>query len=158
METEGPHGLSSPSSGAMCTQSRRHFLVLTQVLCRLVLLYHLHNMLSLLLPPPLLWGEGTMAETGQCTSLHSIMWSGNIGQTPISPPPIPLTPPFHLTFMPFPGPLTHRLYSLRKNKLRLKEKHYSLHGKCASSTKSTKNKADLPPPLNPNLEERREKL
>ena len=48
----------------MSTQSRRHFLILTQVLCRLVSLYRLHNILSLLLLPPLLWGERTMAENG----------------------------------------------------------------------------------------------
>ena len=142
----------------MCTQSRRHFLILTQVLCRLVSLYRLHNTLSLLLPPPLLWGERTMAENSQCTSLHNIMWSGNTGQTPISPPPIPWLHPSNSPSCLFQSLLHTDSTLSEKNKSRLKEKNYSVHDKYASSTKSTKNKTDLPPPLNPNLEERREKL
>ena len=99
-----------------------------------------------------------MAENGHCMRLHRITWAGNAGQTPVSPPHAALPRPFHLTLTPFPEPLTHRLYSLRENKLRLKEKNYSLLDKRASSTHSAKNKTDGPPPLSPSLEERGEKL
>lgn len=149
--------LSLPSPvRPICAQGRRHFLSLTRVLRGRASLSHLHNTLSPPLPPPPLWGEGTMAENGQCMRLHSITWAGNAGQTPVSPPHAALTRPFHLTLTPFPEPLTHRLYSLRENKLRLKEKNYSLPDKRASSTHSAKNKTDGPPPLSPSEEKSRE--
>lgn len=141
METEGPHGLSSPSSGAMCTQSRRHFLVLHR--CSGLLFHvHLHNVVSSAASSSF-YGRG---DYGRDRSVYKspqyyAVWTLARLLSPLLP--FPWLHPFISPLMPFPGPLTHRLYSLRKNKSRLKEKRYSLHDKCASSTKSTKNKTDL---------------